>query len=821
MSASDGAAGVGDSQVTASGPAHTSDLSHIHALLGAAAVGLTILLACLSLWFVLDPFKYVVVAAQRQAQPVADALFSELVQLPTASWLLVGATALLAVATVLLELRTRAVSAALSGDVRAACHLILLAALLWFGHSYLYPGHLLGGDSGAHIARVAHFAAGLREGELRHWDNSFYGGATLLQFTGPLFFWLAGVTALLVDDAVAAVKIVLLALHFGSGWALYRLLRHWELSRPAAMAGSIVYAGAFAHLHLMLYKGALPQAVTLALLPVLFLCADRLASAFRHCSFAWATTGISVAAVVVAHQPHGLTSGVYLAVYVLVNLIFRRYPAATVWRFASAAILAALLCSFAVVPWLVEGRHVMGGNPGTPVFWDWPDVDYFKKLLVWSNRWTSVGAESAAYLGLSAVALAMIGIGGAFRAGCKRRQRLIILTFAALLLVSFGLRGDFVRDILFTLFFIGVLAAFGAERLLESWNRAPRLALAVLLLVVADLGPASIQPLARTDKNYLDVAGAYLAESGSRRVVLMHDYTGSGTPESIAVRVGPSSIPVSYYPVQTLSGPHNMAATHLHNYAVAILKRAESDLRENGTLSPATLQLLAMLNVDRIVSDNGTGMGLPAGISGLVEDGPLGSVLRVPDPTPVLFAARLVTMAPPPGADHPPLWGDAFGARASAQAQAVDRFLDDVVSAMAFVPENASATAIPIRPDQPAVRGDWGATEPLPDDAVPLQVVDYKVEAQRVVLQVRVASAGYVQLAHPWYPFQSVEIDGHPAETLRGTLNLLVLPIEAGEHVITVTAYRSNLRRILGGGTVLLLVGVLAVAGIATRREVK
>jgi hypothetical protein len=782
-------------------------------LIGGGLVALSALLGSCVLWFVLDPLKYALIAAQRQSMPTAAAAKAALLGLPAGAWALIAAAVLAAAATVFMEFRSRALSAAVAGCSRLGTALALGGLLLWFGHAYLYGGHLLGGDTGAHVARVAHFAAGFEQGELRYWDNAFYGGATLLQFTGPMFFWGTGTLAWLMNDPVVATKLMLLALHFAGGWGAYRLLRGYALPSAAAGVGAIVYAGAFAHLHLILYKGALPQALTLALLPLAFLAVDRLAVAPRHVGPAWAATALAVAALVATHQPHGLVAGLYLAAYVLANLAGRRYPPAALLRCVTAAVTAGLMASFAVVPWLVEGDAVAGGGAASPVFWEWPDAGYFVKLLLWNNSWTSQGAPSVAYVGATSAALTVIAVLAAF--GRQAREtRLVVAILAGLLLVSFGLRGDFLRDIVFTLFFAALLAGFGAGSLMAWRGATERLALLVMLLVVLDLGATAVQPLARRDKDYLDRAGGYLAAaSPPRRVVLTNDYAAPGDLTRLMVEVGPSAGPISYHPVQTLSGPHNMAATLFHNYAVAVLKRVETELR-GGALSPDTAGLLAMLNVGWIANDNGTGMGLPPGVAGTDAEAPLGAVLPIAGATPAVFASRLVEIVPPPGADKPALWDSSFATGADAQAREVGAVLDAVVAAMRFAPATATAAALPVRVSAAAAAPPAGIAAP----AAPFAVLDHIVEAQRVEMRLLLPEAGFVQLAHPWYLFHSVTVDGQAVTPLRGTLNLLVLPLAAGEHVVEVAAERSPLRRGFGIGCGLLFLAVLAVAVWPRRR---
>jgi hypothetical protein len=73
--------------------------------------------------------------------------------------------------------------------------------------------------------------------------------------------------------------------------------------------------------------------------------------------------------------------------------------------------------------------------------------------------------------------------------------------------LSLFLTGSLLREVIYTLFFISALAALGCEGLLASRPAQPRLALLLLGLVLLDLGPTAVQPVARSDKYFLDEAG--------------------------------------------------------------------------------------------------------------------------------------------------------------------------------------------------------------------------------------------------------------------------------------------------------------------------
>ena len=105
-----------------------------------------------------------------------------------------------------MEWRTGAVHRLLSAERPGWLILVTAAALVWLSHAILGRGLLVTGDAGAHVARISHLFQSLRLGESVYWDNWFFGGSTLLQFTGPVFHWLAAALAFLTGDPTEGTK---------------------------------------------------------------------------------------------------------------------------------------------------------------------------------------------------------------------------------------------------------------------------------------------------------------------------------------------------------------------------------------------------------------------------------------------------------------------------------------------------------------------------------------------------------------------------------------------------------------------------------------
>ena len=126
--------------------------------------------------------------------------------LHASDYVLFAAGAALGLAVLALEWRRRGLSLLLSGAAPGRLALAVAAMLLWFAHALLAPGLIVTGDGGTHVARVSHLAMAIRDGSSLYWDNYFFAGGTLLQFTGPVFHWFATALTLVLGDPTAGVK---------------------------------------------------------------------------------------------------------------------------------------------------------------------------------------------------------------------------------------------------------------------------------------------------------------------------------------------------------------------------------------------------------------------------------------------------------------------------------------------------------------------------------------------------------------------------------------------------------------------------------------
>jgi hypothetical protein len=88
-------------------------------------------------------------------------------------------------------------------------------------------------------------------------------------------------------------------------------------------------------------------------------------------------------------------------------------------------------------------------------------------------------------------------------------------------------------------------------------------------------------------------------------------------------------------------------------------------------------------------------------------------------------------------------------------------------------------------------------------------VRSHRVWEQRVEIDLTVSERAFVRLAYAYFPSLCVRVNGVEVEPMQSTGGFLVLPLSAGENRIEIEARLSDLRRILLGLDILI---VLAVA---------
>ena len=750
-------------------------------------------MACFT-YVVVDPLKYSVIAAFRRKGSVlgrSEVIALVLNQLSIDMLVVLFVAGLLVCAVILVEWRTAGLSEAIM-SAGLAQWIIFLAALFWFGHAYLMPGHLLMGDFGNHIALVALRLRALREGFDPYWNNFQFLGQPVPEFYSPTTFWPITLIGLAVHDPTLATKIFLLLVHIGSGCAAYALAREYGLRRGSAWFSGLIYAGSFAHLHLILYRGTVPNALSIAILPLAFLFLHQCLT--RDRPGLGATFGLAVmsASLLMNYAPFGVAAGLFMVIYVAGMLLSETARWQRLPQLVGAAVAAVALSAWVLMPAMLASRENAAIALDHVLYLGLPSAEVLNHLFVWRAWRTNYGHDSSAYLGVIAVALAGFGLWHSVqwaRIKMPSGQRRLAWLMVLLGLISLVLHGDFLRGIIFTLLFLAILAGIGAEAVLArfaAYRSAPALLAGLLLL---DLGPTAVQPLARTDLSQIDAAGAYLAQPAQVGRTL------EGTVDNgrFEATTGGGADLLQLYPAEFVVGGYLQLAGPAQNFAELAAELVGDDLRSRKELSSEALGLLCQLRVRRVVAVNRASMGLPSDIPAR-EDGPLGRVIAPACPYDVVFSASTAAVG------H-----QAFDAHAVLETASARMHLD--------LASGVADCLLVSDPIQVAVNGRAHA------DARPVVgrfvVSRYQVTPDRVHVALVSDRPGFVRLPQGWYRQQVVSVNGNPRQTFPDVMGLIVVPVAAGSSVIEVSpgvTPGQAVGRALSLATALALAAVFVVA---------
>jgi len=671
------------------------------------------------------------------------------------------------------------------------------------------------GDAAQHISYAAITAQALLRGEIPVWTNHLGGGSPYLQFYGFLFFYLVGLVDLLCRDFYLSLKLALAGGHLLSGIGACLFARTLFRSRRVGFIAGIAYVLCFWHTQQVVVMGRLPLSLFYGLLPWPFLCFERLRGS-RPRSAA-AAGGLLLGLLVFTHPGYAFWATVLLAVYIAARLWEEREP-----RLLRGGILllglGLLFGAFLTLPMWVErgstglrGGYLLGGIPGPT----------WRHVLAWSNYrfWLFPFPAGefhwyGGYLGLSLVGLALAGLAGLKRPG---RSAGIVAGLLLSLLLAFAhhlppLRYLSVvqampagRYLLFVAFFLSLAAGGGARILLIRRGKGRgRLATLLILILLADLGPATFQhpyffPTADPTGYPTDLFDRLRAAARPFRdrgelpnfrflwaVGGLHPYMAIGRAQ---VATG---IPTPY-------GPHPgdlLSVFEFTNPLERFLSSALADLKDPDAL-PDHEQFdlisggLRLLDVKFALATQADGeiktlrwsahgpvlispriAGFPAKeLAEFVERGEAEAFLRrtFPDQEDLALLKRI----------FPVLW--------IIQKSGVDLYGDRCASILLRDFEGKEDLAI----------------------APTLALLEHRVLDQRVDLRLRVSEDCYARLAYSYFPHLVVEVDGRPVQPLRTAGHFIALRLEGGEHRIRLEPRLSPLRRWLLGLDAALLVAAI------------
>ena len=755
----------------------------------------------------IDRLKYVFRA---EGRPTLGHLLAGLTPLDCG---LLGLVGLSGLAVLLTGIRYRAAIRLFAGEQPVWLGCVTAAALVWMGHAVMAPGLLVTGDAGTHVARVSHLSAAIQGGDSLYWDNYFFGGSTLLQFTGPVFHWFAAATTLVVEDATTAIKICVSIARALAALFAYLLVRRMEVGRPAACLAALFYGGAFQLTYMEVVRSSFPQLINFAAMPAILYCIECVWR--RPAALGAPVAGLVLAAVCLigCHQPTAMIFAGYAGIFVSVRIWMNPSRRSALPALVVAGVLTGLASSFFLVPFALErGMTADNFSTGSLISLAPPTAESLHIFAMWGSA--GRGMEYATYLGVPMLLCVIVGGILSLRRTASGRPKQVLLWWLmfGLAMLSMFVRGAYVRQNTFTLLFLSAAAALGADLLFRTRPRAVALPLLAFAAVAIDQGPLAMQPWNRADMAGIAAAGRDIARRAADSRV-MEVWYPTGQPD---VSVGPDSTPLHYARVQMLSGPHKQDATPAHNAGTAVLKIASADLKATGTLSATTRNLLALSNIGWVVGTGPAKSGLPNHFAATLPDPILGPYWRILEASPYVVSGRLEQAGRPTSFDSAPFWNTTYDAGSPDTAAAIAAVLR-FQSRMGADPAAHTARTILVPAIPPGEAWHGGTGEP----PVTRQRA-YTVEPGRVRLSIDADRPGFIRLVHPMAATVSVYRDGEPVPAIADVESLIVLPIHAGVNEIALTASPSRLRQmslLVSATAVVASILLLCVGTVRSRRR--
>lgn len=705
--------------------------------------------------------------------------------------LLLGLIVLLFAAVAVAEFRGGQLSAlcnALFTSSRLALGALALVSLVLV-RFYFAPGQLCwAGDAPAHLSNAYFVTRSLDLWELPIWTNFIATGTPYMLFYGFLFFYAVGVADLFLGDFWFALKLVLALAHIASGLGMYLWASSACRSRAAGFVAGAAYVAIFWHTQQVLIMGRLPLSLFYCLLPWPFYAFEQLRIPARRWRAA-ALAAVALALLAFTHPGYAFWATAFFALYAclrLVQLRTRRQTRSMVWAAGAALVLGAALGAYMTLGMLLE-RGATGLAAGVNLA-GVPDPDW-RQLLLWSNYHvpllpglTPISYWYGGYLGLSAIALAVLGAGASLSRRARAAHSPALAASVGLLLsliLVLGYRWPLLqalpvvqalnasRYLLFATLFLAFLAGLGARVLMDLWPRhRHRVAAWALLALCLDLGPASFQHV-YSSRERLD---GLLSGGGLDQL----------RPEVEALPPGELPPFRLYSSTEAAHAPMVLAVAHLRGLptfqsfhpgavraATWFSRPFEAHLNHTFTALEDPRQLSEQPDAHLIFE----GLALLNARYILLNRHGAYYLLRTPlDHSPVLVSSRaevvIADAAMPLDPSERTLW---------------------IIDRTGVDPASATCDRVLL------LDGEGGELGPLPV----AEVLEHRVWPQAVSIRLRVSEACFARLAYGWYPDLEVRVNGEQVWPWRTAGHFMALRLPAGEHHIEIRARLSPLRRSL------------------------
>ncbi len=701
----------------------------------------------------------------------------------TVDALLISSVLILALTLIAIEWRSQSLSMFLRELVQRenTARFFLIVSSLISVRYYFAPGPLhWAGDAAQHIVYVKLTAHQFALGHIPTWTFAIGNGSPFLQNYGPLFFYIAGLFTLVLQNLDWGIKITLAGAHVLSAFGTYCFVRHLCNSRRAALFAGLVYGLSFWHVQQVLLMGRLPLGLFYAILPWGFWSIERMASPERRLQAA-VGGAVAIASLFFSHPGYAAYATLFTVFYSGMRLWeWRKHNDIKTRAICTLALLCGggLLSTYMTLGMWIErvytNMHSMRFGIGHTALQSVPDPSW-QHILVWSNFrfWLSYSGDFHWYGGYLGIVPLLIALTASVFALRTRRYAGVILCLLLSFWIVFAYRippvstlqfiqnMNAARYLLFACFFISAAAGIGAHVIAlntrsRGWSFTPYALLFIALFI--DLGSTTfIQPYKGEDKRFSNEGFVDVADATRE-----YEQQGQLAPYRI-IRFSSGS---NYLNVaKTLHLSHVPTADAFH----------PGELRALGTFTRPFIEMAkrALNKLDRLedITHLPEYPALQSGFSLLNTrhfvaslDGEENIFAIYSRPSPIIVAPSL---QPYFEEDVDPL---------------------ALIYSMEISPTEARSQRIFARNIPAAIHLD-----PSPK----VTVLSHQVFGERVTLRVHVDRACFARLAYAYFPYYQLKVDGRVTPFYETAGRFVGLHLSGGEHLIELEAGLSPLRIIL------------------------
>lgn len=635
-------------------------------------------------------------------------------------------------------------------------------------------GHTHYLDGASHTAQALMVYESLQGGELPLWSNRWYGGYPLLQFYPPLFFYLTTAFNFLLQDIFFSIKLMDFIAHILSGIMAFLLVEEITDDREAGFIGGLAFALSPWHIYHIIDLARHTSAFVYAFLPLPFLFFEK----YRHQKFTTVQGGIliglSLSLLVAFQYAYALFIAFLLAFYVILRSVSLQKPFFKIRHLYLLGISGLVLLSTAsghVIPYLSESQYVSAplqllSRTGFPL--DSADI---------TSLVTRQGFPEGhkGYIGLSFLALSFVGAMFALRN--KKYPMLLMYVFCFYVVLGhqtfFYQYIPFIysqqvtsRLILYLILFMAIMAGEGVKSLkgiLARYSRNwiwPTSFLVIVGICFLDvmIGKDRHWPATHGMEEVYDDFSKSMSrhEPGRARTIRSIQICSNRRIEWLFSDVFPAVMTIDT-PASSINGYLRFHAPKNRGYINDGRNWLKREL-ERGNWNSRVQKFLYLMNVSYTFHVD---------VDGRVK------TLETPRTSPAIGAGELS-------------WREEFANYPEAEAGGV---LEPLIEELGLNEESNSARRIVTMKNLELPKRPF-------DERSRIEVTDFEQTINKSFLEVESSDDCYLQIAHSYYPFLRVYVDGGEVPFYETALGFIALSFPEGRHDIKIEPYLSATRKV-------------------------